>query len=77
MLAANMESEMDQPTLNKFGAWIKAYGVRALARRLGVDPSAVTNWKKGRTQPTLDHAAEILKLAKGKLKPNDLKKVAR
>jgi hypothetical protein len=28
----------------------------------------------GRTQPTLDHAAEILKLAKGKLKPGDLKK---
>jgi DNA-binding transcriptional regulator YdaS (Cro superfamily) len=69
-----MEAEMDQPTLNKFGAWIQAYGTRALARHLGVYPSAVTHWKMGRTQPTLDHAAEILKLAKGKLKPGDLKK---
>jgi hypothetical protein len=34
----------------------------------------VTLWKNGRTQPTLDHATEILKLAKGKLKPDDLKK---
>jgi DNA-binding transcriptional regulator YdaS (Cro superfamily) len=72
-LAANMEAGMD-PTLSKFGAWIKAYGTRALARRLGVHPSAVTLWKTGRTQPTLDHATEILKLAKGKLKPGDLKK---
>jgi DNA-binding transcriptional regulator YdaS (Cro superfamily) len=39
-----------------------------------VDPSAVCSWAKGKTQPNLDHATTILTMAKGQLKPADLKK---
>lgn len=57
-----------------FAGWIATFGVRKLAKRLGVDPSAVSKWAKGTAQPNLDHAATILELAGGKLSASDLKK---
>lgn len=65
---------MKQKTTTTFPDWIREQGVNALARKLGVDPSAVSKWAQGKAQPNLDHAAAILALAKGRLKAADLKK---
>ena len=57
-----------------FSAWIRVQGINALARKLGVDPTAVSKWANGKSQPNLDHAAAIIAMSKGKLKPADLMK---
>jgi phage terminase small subunit len=69
---ADMTKQKPQPIT--FAGWIEEQGVNALARKLGVDPSAVSKWKKWTAQPNLDHATAILAMAKGRLKPADLKK---
>lgn len=57
-----------------FSAWIRVQGINALARKLGVDPTAVSKWANGKSQPNLEHAAQILSMARGKLKAADLMK---
>lgn len=65
---------MKHPTPNptRFQEWIRAYGVKALARKMQLDPTSVSKWANGKGQPNLDHATVILQLAKGKLQASDL-----
>ena len=61
----------------KFGQFIGQFGVKKLAKTLaqsghGVTESAVYIWVKGKSQPRPETAAEIIKLADGKLTMDDI-----
>ena len=64
---------MGNPTPKPFPDWIRTFGVNNLARECKVDPAAVSRWADGTSQPGLDHAVTILRLAK-RLRPADLLK---
>lgn len=49
------------------GEFIAHFGAAALARALRVDPSTITLWKQGKSQPTPERAKAIVALAKGRL----------
>jgi transcriptional regulator with XRE-family HTH domain len=49
---------------SKFGKFVSAFGTTELARRLGVNPSAVTHWLRGYCSPHPANAIKIQTLAK-------------
>lgn len=49
---------------SKFARFVKSYGVHDLAKRLGLDPSAIYHWIQGDTAPKPVHAEIIQRLAR-------------
>ena len=61
----------------KFHAWVRAYGVTALARDLQVIPRTIYWWLNARpdghqVHPRVEHAQRMVELSKGKLKLDDI-----
>lgn len=52
---------------NIFIQWVNEYGRMKLAKDLGIDPSAVSHWRRGQ-HPTIHHMKKIVKLSKGKVR---------
>lgn len=50
-----------------FISWVDEYGAAKLARRLGIDRSAVTHWRVGRNCPRPEQMHTIRKLSKGRV----------
>ena len=48
----------------KFDTFVREFGVEELARRLGVNPSAIYHWLRGSTSPHPANAIRIQTLAK-------------
>jgi transcriptional regulator with XRE-family HTH domain len=48
----------------KFDSFVREFGVEELARRLGVNPSAIYHWLRGSTSPHPANAIRIQVLAK-------------
>lgn len=48
----------------KFDSFVREFGVEELARRLGVNPSAIYHWLRGATSPHPSNAIRIQALAK-------------
>lgn len=48
-----------------FIKWIDQVGKSNLAEKLGVDPSAVTHWVKGRNRPSVEQMKKIRELSGG------------
>jgi len=49
---------------SKFERFIRAYGVRRMAGRLAIRPSAIFHWLRGATAPRPAHAGLIQRLAR-------------
>lgn len=50
-----------------FVKWIDEVGKSNLASKLGIDPSAVTHWVKGRNRPSVQQMKKIKELSKGRI----------
>ena len=61
-----------KPNGYTFRDFVNEFGAVPLARACGVDRTMPHKWAKGECSPTIPHAAIILKLAKGRLKLEDL-----
>lgn len=55
-----------------FASWVRRYGARRLAARLGVTPPAVYGWVAGRYRPRPAHLEAILETARGELGFRDI-----
>lgn len=49
---------------SKFGRFISEFGVEEMARRLGLNPSAIHHWIKGSSSPHPANAIKIQRIAK-------------
>lgn len=56
----------------RLGRWVSSYGTRRLAVTLGVTSTTIRHWVAGRCPPRPRHAAEVLKLAHGRLTYSDI-----
>lgn len=49
---------------SKFEHFILVFGARKLARRLGIDETAVSHWMNGRSMPDPKNALKVQRIAK-------------
>jgi len=61
------KSNKSTKSVSKFIAWIDDIGIEPLAEKLGIDPSAVSHWRRGHCHPQVRHMKKIVELSKGKL----------
>jgi DNA-binding transcriptional regulator YiaG len=73
--SGRMSPERTQRLITEIKAWCEAHQIKQveLARRLSVSPQLVTEWIKGRKQPTGEQALHMLELLKAK--PQAAKKI--
>lgn len=55
-----------------FRDWVRAYGIRRLARDLNLDQTTPSKWANGKTLPGGKNRAAVLALAKGEVTAEDL-----
>jgi len=69
-----MSPERTQMFLTSVRVWCKTNGVKQieLARMLGVSPQSVTEWFKGRNQPTGEQVLAMQEILARKRKPKEL-----
>lgn len=57
---------------NPFPDWVRGYGIRRLARDLGLDQTTTSKWANGKSTPGGKNRAAVLKLADGAITAEDL-----
>jgi transcriptional regulator with XRE-family HTH domain len=51
----------------KLSTWIQDTGPKEIAKKIGVDPSTVSNWRQGKAFPRPRRLMQIFALSKGKV----------
>lgn len=66
------KSNKSAKSVSKFIAWIDEIGIEPLAEKLGIDPSAVSHWRRGHCWPQVKHIKRIRELSRGALTYEDI-----